>query len=169
MKRIIAILALVLFCAGSAFAQKYIVVDSEKIFKSLDEYNAALTSLDTLAKEYQQAVDAKYKEVESLYNTYVAQKASLAASTRTQYEQTILAKEKAAAEYQESIFGNDGVLMKRRIELIQPIQSRVFAAIDKYAREQSCDLVLDSASNATMLYCSPAVNHTEQIIALLKK
>ena len=44
-----------------------------------------------------------------------------------------------------------------------------FVAIEKYAREQGCDLVLDSASNATMLYCSPAVNHTEQIIALLKK
>lgn len=169
MKRIIATLALILACAGCAFAQKYIVVDSEKIFKSIDEYNSALTTLDTLAKDYQQAVDAKYKEVETLYNSYVAQKQSLSATTRNQYEQTILSKEKAAAEYQESIFGNDGVLMKKRIELIQPIQSRVFTAIEKYAKEQGCDLVLDSASNATMLYYSDAVNHTEQIIAVLKR
>ncbi|MBQ5753697.1 MAG: OmpH family outer membrane protein [Alistipes sp.] len=169
MKRVIATLVLALAFVGSTFAQKYIVVDSEKIFKSIDEYNEALATLDKLAKEYQQTVDAKYKEVESLYNAYVAQKSSLLASTRSQYEQSILAKEKAAAEYQESVFGNDGVLMKKRIELIQPIQNRVFAAIEKYAVEQGCDMVLDKASNATMLYCSPAVNHTEQIIAQLKK
>ncbi len=169
MKRVIATLVLALAFVGSTFAQKYIVVDSEKIFKSIDEYNEALATLDKLAKEYQQTVDAKYKEVESLYNAYVAQKSSLLASTRSQYEQSILAKEKAAAEYQESVFGNDGVLMKKRIELIQPIQNRVFAAIEKYAVEQGCDMVLDKASNATMLYCSPTVNHTEQIIAQLKK
>ena len=169
MKRVIATLVLALAFVGSTFAQKYIVVDSEKIFKSIDEYNEALATLDKLAKEYQQTVDAKYKEVESLYNAYVAQKSSLLASTRSQYEQSILAKEKAAAEYQESVFGNDGVLMKKRIELIQPIQNRVFAAIEKYAVEQGCDMVLDKASNATMRYCSPAVTHTEQIIAQLKK
>ena len=169
MRRIIATLALILACAGSAFAQKYIVVDSEKIFKSLDEYNNAITTLDTLAKEYQSKVDAKYSEIETLYNNYMAQKASLSAQSRSQYEQTILTKEQAAAEYQESVFGDEGVMMKKRIELIQPVQRRVFSAIEQYAKSQGYDMVVDKASNATLLYCSESVDHTQSVIEILKR
>ena len=169
MRRIIAPLALILACAGSAFAQKYIVVDSETIFKSLDEYNNAITTLDTLAKEYQSKVDAKYSEIETLYNNYMAQKASLSAQSRSQYEQTILTKEQAAAEYQESVFGDEGVMMKKRIELIQPVQRRVFSAIEQYAKSQGCDMVVDKASNATLLYCSEAIDHTQSVIEILKR
>lgn len=168
MKRFIFVLAALFMSAGIASAQKYIVVDSEKIFRSIADYNTAMTTLDTLAKEYQAKIDAAYSEVESLYNTYMTQKSALSATSRAAKEQEILKKEQAAAEYQESVFGNDGVMMKKRIELIQPIQKRVFAAIEKYAQEGGYDMVLDTASNASMLYYSEAVNHTQKIIELLK-
>ena len=168
MKRIIIALTTLVLSIGICSAQKYIVVDSEKIFRSMADYNTAMTTLDNLAKEYQTKVDATYAEVESLYNAYIAQKASLSTAQRTTKEQEILAKEKAAANYQESVFGNDGVMMKKRIELIQPIQKRVFTAIDSYAKAGGYDMVLDKAANATMLYCSEGVDHTEKIIELLK-
>ena len=168
MKRLIIAICALLISVSAATAQKYIVVDSEKIFRSMTDYNTAMTTLDNLAKEYQTKVDATYAEVESLYNTYIAQKANLSTAQRNAKEQEILAKEKAAAEYQESIFGNDGVMMKKRIELIQPIQKRVFSAIDSYAKAGGYDMVLDSAANAAMLYSSESVNHTQKIIELLK-
>ena len=168
MRRLFIILAAVIIGIGAASAQKYIVVDSEKIFRSLADYNTAMTTLDNLAKEYQTKVDNAYAEVESLYNTYMAQKANLSATARNTKEQEILAKERAAAEFQESVFGNDGVIMKKRIELIQPIQKRVFTAIENYAKSGGYDMVVDSASNAAMLYHSEAVNHTQNIIELLK-
>ena len=168
MKRIIIAICALLISVSAATAQKYIVVDSEKIFRSMTDYNTAMTTLDNLAKEYQTKVDATYAEVESLYNTYIAQKANLSTTQRNAKEQEILAKEKAAAEYQESIFGNDGVMMKKRIELIQPIQKRVFSAIDSYAKAGGYDMVLDSAANAAMLYSSDSVNLTQKIIEFLK-
>ena len=59
-------------------------------------------------------------------------------------------------------------MMKKRIELIQPIQKRVFAAIESYAKSGGYDLVLDTAANATMLYHSESVDHTNKIIEQLK-
>jgi outer membrane protein len=168
MKRLIIALAAVIISIGAVSAQKYIVVDSEKIFRSIADYNTAMTTLDNLAKDYQAKVDAAYAEVESLYNSYMAQKQNLSQSSRNSKEQEILAKEKAVAQYQESVFGNEGVMMKKRIELIQPIQRRVFGAIEQYAKAGGYDLVLDKASNASMLYHSDSVNHTEKIIELLK-
>ena len=168
MRRVILVLVAVLFTAGLASAQNYMVVDSEKVFKSLAEYNTALTQIENLSKSYQEAVDAKFQEVEQLYNAYMQQRASLSAYTRQQYEQQLLDLEAKATEYQESLFGTDGELMKRRMELIQPIQNRVFTAIENFSKQYGFDLVIDIAANPTVLYYSEKVNYTQRIIESLK-
>lgn len=167
MKRLILIAAFLL-TAGALSAQNYIIVNSEKVFKSVEAYNTAISDLDSLAKQYQEQVDAKFDEVETLYNNYMAQKASLSASARQAREALILAREKEAQQFQESLFGQEGVLMQKRLELIQPIQKRVFAAIEAYAGQASADLVLDSSNNPTLLYNNPSVERTQQVIEALK-
>lgn len=167
MKRLILIAVFVL-TTGTLAAQNYIIVNSEKVFKSIDAYNTALSTLDKLAEQYQDLVDAKFAEVETLYNNYMNQKASLTAATRQTRENDILAKEKAAQEYQETLFGNDGTLMKKRIEMIEPIQKQVFSAIEAYAKQVGADVVLDSANNPTLLYSNPSVDRTQQVIDVLK-
>ena len=149
-------------------AQNYMVVDSEKIFKSISDYNSAIDQLDKLAETYQKQVDDKFSDVEQLYNSYMAQKANLPASTQQSLEKTILAREEEATKLQESLFGTDGSLMKERVKLIQPIQERVFAAIEKYAAANGFDLVIDIASNPTVLYYSTRADHTQAIINALK-
>lgn len=168
MKRFIIALAAVVLSIGAASAQKYIVVDSEKIFRSIAEYNSAISSLDAMAKDYQSKIDAAYAKVESMYNSYISQKQNFSDANRYAREQEILAEERKVAEYQESVFGNDGLMMKKRIELIQPIQRKVFAAIDNYAKSGGYDMVLDIAANASMLYHSESVDHTNKIIEQLK-
>ena len=168
MKRLILLAAGVL-SAGILSAQNYIVVNSEKIFKSIDAYNDTIEELDSLAKQYQKQVDEKFAEVETLYNNYQYQKASLSSAARQARENTILAKEKEAQEYQESLFGQEGTLMKTRIAKISPIQKEVFAAIENYAKQVGADLVLDSSNNPTLLYNNPSVERTQQVIDLLKK
>ena len=168
MKRLILIAAFVL-TAGTLAAQNYIIVNSEKVFKSIDAYNTAISTLDELAKQYQTQVDTKFAEVEALYNNYQVQKTSLSAASRQVRENAILQKEKEANEYQESLFGQEGMLMKKRVEMIQPIQKKVFAAIEAYAKQAGADLVLVSANNPTLLYTNPSIERTQQVIDVLKK
>ena len=168
MKRLILVAAAIL-TAGVLSAQNYIIVNSEKIFKSVDAYNTAIEQLDSLAKQYQGQVDARFNEVETLYNNYQYQKASLSSASRQARENEILTKEKEAQEYQESLFGKEGTLMKKRIEMISPIQKRIFAQIEAYAKEVGADLVLDSSNNPTLLYNNPSVERTQQVIDLLKQ
>ncbi len=169
MKRAILSIMFAVAMFGIASAQKYCVIDSEKVFKSLPEYNAALAELDKLGQSYQAEVDQKYKSIETLYNNYMAQRASLSESTRTAIEQQILQKEEAAQKYQQEIFGEEGTLMKKRVELIKPIQQKVFSAIELYAKMNGYELVLDKASNASILYNSGAIDETHRIIEELKK
>lgn len=168
MKRVILALMAVMMTAGICSAQNYMVIDSEKVFKSISEYNNALESLETLAEDYQERVDAKFAEVENLYNSYMQRRASLSESARQQQEQLILQKEAEATEYQESLFGTDGELMQKRLELIQPIQQRVFSVIESFSKQYGYDLVIDISANPTILYYSTKVDFTDRIIEALK-
>lgn len=167
MKKWFFTLALV-WVATAALAQKNIVVNSEKIFKSITAYNAAIEELDKLAEQYQQQVDAKFAEVEELYNNYQSQRANLSSATRQSFENVILQKEQDANTLQESLFGQEGELMKKRVSLIKPIQEQVFKAIESYAKQTGAEVVIDSSNNPTLLYNAASVERTQQIIDLLK-
>ena len=167
MKRLILTLALVL-SAAFASAQNYAVVNSEKIFKSIDQYNQAISQLDQMANDYQKQVDLKFDEVEKIYNAYMARRAQLSQASQQANEENILKLEQEAQKYQESIFGTDGELMKKRLELIQPIQKKVFDTIKQYAEKKGYDMIIDISQNATMLYYSERADHTDEIIATLK-
>lgn len=169
MRRFILVLALVLGLSFAASAQNYALVNSEKIFKSIESYNTAISELDKMAQEYQAEVDEKFKAVENLYNAYMQRKSQLSEASQAANEENIIKKEQETTEFQESIFGTDGELMKKRLELIQPIQKLVFSTIEEYAKAKGYDMVIDISQNATMLYYSPKADHTEAIIAELKK
>lgn len=169
MKKMIIALMAVVMSVGVASAQNYMVIDSEKVFKSVAAYNEALEDIEQLATQYQEAVDKKFAEVENLYNSYMQQRSSLSMSAQQQYEQLILQKEAEATEYQESLFGTDGTLMNKRMELIQPIQERVFNTIESFSKQYGYDLVIDISANPTILYYSTKVDFTDRIIEALKK
>lgn len=168
MRRVIVAFVALVLSITAVSAQNYMVVNSEKIFKSIGEYNAALDQIESLSQEYQAQVDAKFRDVETLYNNYIAQRNSLSDYQRQQREQEILQREQEATDFQESIFGTDGELMKRRMALIQPIQQRVFQTIENFSKEYGYDLVIDIAANPTVLYYSSKIDFTQRLIDALK-
>ncbi len=167
MKRCLFIL-LALFSVFAVEAQTVAVVDSEKIFKSLPDYTSALKSIDDYTTRCQTEVESLFADVERLFNLYSAARASYTDAKRREAEAEILEREKAATEFQESCFGENGLIMKERVKLIEPIQKRVFAAIESYAKSNNIDLVLDLSANPTVLYSGASVDHTDQIIKMLK-
>lgn len=169
MRRLATLLVLMMVCVATSYAAGGVmVVDSEKIFKSLDEYNAALSEVDRLSEEYQKQVDEKFAKVEQLFNDYSASRASMSTSQRSDREALILIQEKMATEFQEQHFSKDGTIMKRRVELIAPIQERVFGAIEKFAADGGYDVVIDKSANASLLYSRPGADQTDEIIEILK-
>lgn len=169
MKRITMLLITLLAGATIASAQNYMVVNSQEIFQSLEEYNTAMQELEDLTELYQQRVDEAYTQIEEMYNAYQQEKAGLSATVRQTREDAIISNEKKVAEYQEEVFGSGGTLMQQRIERLKPIQDKVFEVIESYAKENGFDLVLDISSNPTILYYTPSANRTEQIINQLNK
>lgn len=163
------LLSIIAVCALSAsYAQTYMFINSEKVFKSIDAYNEAIKTLDDMNAQYRQKLDDEYASIEEMYNLYQTQKAYLSETNRAARENAIIEKEQAASKYQEEIFGQNGQLITKRIEMIKPIQDKVFDAINKYAEANGYTLVLDVATNPNILFYSPSLDKTEEIINLVK-
>ena len=168
MKKIVLLVA-ALLAVAAVQAQSYIVVNSEKIFKSIGSYNDAIQTINDLTRQYQQNIDAAYANVEKLYADYEDQRDYISQSRQAQYENEIAEREKEIADYQKAVFGPEGELMKKRTELIKPIQDRVFGIINQYAEDNKVGLVLDVATNPSVLYYSPDMDRTQAIIELVKQ
>ena len=139
------------------------------LFKSQADYNAAIAQLDTLAKQYQKNVEDAYQMLEEAYGNYQVQRNYLSESKRATKEKELADLEKEVQQYQQDVLGPKGDLMKKRTELIKPIQERVFGAINSYAEAHQYTMVLDVVNNQTLLYYSPSLDKTQDVINLLNK
>lgn len=168
MKKIIILSAAMILMGIAANAQNYVVVNTETVFTALDAYNNANATLDKLAQQYQKEIDDAFAEVERMYNNYIAQKPYLSEASRAANEKAILDRESQILERQEQLFGPEGELMKKRVDMIKPIQDKVFAAINRFAESNGHTLVVDLANNPTVLYYAPSADKTQEIIRLVK-
>jgi outer membrane protein len=78
-----------------------------------------------------------------------------------------MAKEKEAMEMQKAKFGPEGALFMKRQELVQPIQDKVYKAIQEYATAKGYDLILDKGSSAGVIFSNPGMDKTSDILKKL--
>ncbi len=165
-------LALVFFAmafAAPVQAQRIATVDMNTILESIQEYQDAQKELDRIAATWQQEVAKMYDEIKSMYNRYQAEQILLSDEERKQREDEIMEKERQVREYQKAKFGPEGELFQRRKELVQPIQDRVYAAIEEYANERGYDFIFDKSSTAGLIFNNSEYDITDEILKRLSK
>ncbi len=161
-------LAFILTFGYSVQAQKFAYVDVSKILESVPEYNQAQTELDNLASKWRQEIAQEYDKIKSMYNRYQAEQVLLSDESRQQKEEEIMAKEKEVRDLQKAKFGPEGALFQKRKELVQPIQDRVYAAIEDFATSRGFDFIFDKGSATGMIFSNPKFDKTEDIIKKMK-
>ena len=161
-------LAFMLTLNFSTQAQKFAYVDVSKILESVPEYNQAQRELDNLASKWRQEIAQEYDKIKSMYNRYQAEQVLLSDESRQQKEEEIMAKEKDVRNLQKAKFGPEGALFQKRKELVQPLQDRVYAAIEDYATSRGFDFIFDKGSATGMIFSNPKFDKTEDVIKKLK-
>ncbi len=162
----------ILFIAAFAFkaeAQRIAYVDVKVILESIDEYQKAQDELDQVAATWRQEIAQEYDNIKGQYNRYQAEQVLMSDDARRKKEDEIMEMEKKVRELQKDKFGPDGALFQRRKELVQPIQDRVYAAIEDYASDKGYDFIFDKSSSAGMLFASPNYDKTGEVLEKLKR
>ncbi len=145
-------------------AQRFAYVDTEFILGHIPEYSSAQKQLDLLAYEWQKELEQKRADIEKMKADYEAEKIFLVDDVKTQRLADIALKEKELLAFQQQKFGVNGELFKKRQELIQPIQDRIFDAIQKVAKDNALDFIFDKAGGVSMLYTNPKYDRSEDVL-----
>jgi outer membrane protein len=153
-----------LLSAGLMQAQKYAYVDTEYILKNIPEYNDAQDELDDLSKRWQKEIEKSYLQVEEMYKNYQAEAVLLPDEIKQKREEEIIAKEDEVKELQRKYFGPEGDLFNKRQELIQPIQEKVYNAIESIALTRNFAFVFDKAGGMSMLYANPKFDISDDVL-----
>ncbi|MBQ2341454.1 MAG: OmpH family outer membrane protein, partial [Bacteroidaceae bacterium] len=82
-------------------------------------------------------------------------------------EDNIIAKEKEAAELKKKYFGPEGELYKKRESLMAPIQDEIYNAVKEISDQKGYSMVLDRASDAGIIFASPKIDISNEVLAKL--
>ncbi|MEO0403445.1 MAG: OmpH family outer membrane protein [Bacteroidota bacterium] len=145
-------------------AQKFAYIDSDYVLSHMPEYADAQAELNRLSVQWQEEIEAKYEAIARLESAYKAEKILLTAETKKKREEEIASKKREAAELQKSKFGVDGELFSKREELIQPVQDKMFEAIQEVASQSGYMVIFDIKKNSNMLYSNPKYNVSDKVI-----
>jgi len=164
MKKIILISAFIMLAFFPGFSQKYAFIDTDYILNNIPEYTDAQALLDDLSNEWQKEIEAKFQEIDKLYRDYQAESILLPEDLKKQKENEIIQKEKEAKDLQKKRFGKDGDLYKKRIELVEPIQEKIYNAIQDMAVTRNYAFIFDKASGAALLYADAKYDLSDDVL-----
>lgn len=161
---------LTLFCcvlAIAAHAQKFALIDMEYILTHIPAYERANSEMEASSKKWQSEVEAVTNEAKALYENYQNTAQSLSNAQKRQKEEAIVAKEKQANDLRRKYFGPQGELYKQRESLIAPIQDQIYNAVKSISTQKGYSLVLDRASDTSIIFASPSIDISDEVLARL--
>jgi outer membrane protein len=159
------ILALFFGLNSSAFPQTKVgYVDSKKVVESMQESRDAKTRLDNLVSQWQTELTGLQDSLKALKDDYEKKKLILTDQLKTQLEGNIQGLETSINTFKVQKFGENGEYFQKQAEFMKPLQDRVFAAIEKVAKEEDYDYILDKSGDILILYFNERYDITSKVM-----
>ncbi|MEO1384432.1 MAG: OmpH family outer membrane protein, partial [Bacteroidota bacterium] len=139
-------------------------VNTESILSKIPEYQNAQQEIERISQQWEAELEKKYAAIEKMYTDFVAQEVLLPEDVRQERQEAIFAAEREAKEYREKKFGYEGELFQQQETRMNPIQDKVFKAIEQVAKRKRYDFVFDKAGEVTWLYTNAIYDLTPTVL-----
>lgn len=167
MKKIL-IISLLLTSATGGFGQKFGYVDMNYILSRMAEYKEAQTEIEKLAKGWEDEIQKMYLDAETMQAGLKAEEVLLTKEMYQERQAEIDAKWKEIKEYQQKVFGFEGLYFLKKKELIKPVQDQVFEAVEIVAKNNRLKIVFDKSGELVMIYTDPIHDYTDFVLEELE-
>ncbi len=130
----------------------------------MPEYQEALTEIDNLSKAWEKEVSDMYIELEKKEIILKNEEILL---TKAMYEEKRIELDeewKEVKEYQQKVFGFEGLYFLKKKELIQPIQDILFESVENVAKKNRLQIIFDKSSEPVLLYTNPIHDYTDYVM-----
>lgn len=163
-KGIIFVLLCAFWPTVQASAQKFGYVDTEFVYSKMPEYQKALGEIDKFTDKWAKDIQDKYADIEKMQRAYQAEEILLTDEMKRDRQRLLSDKEREAREYNNKVFGYEGMLYQKKKELMRTPMDMVIRAIEKVSIQKKLDFMFDKASDFVMLYTNPRHDYTEYVM-----
>ena len=144
--------------------QKFAYVDTEYILQNIPEYGDAQEEINQMSVGWQKELKNLRDKLDQMKRDYQTEAILLSDDMKNKKEAAIAAKEQELAALQMQYFGPDGELFSKLIELIQPIQEKIYNAINQVAQVKNYAFVFDKSAGTTLLYCNEKLDISDDVL-----
>ncbi len=157
-----------LLLSNIAFAQQTLkigIVDVETLFKQMPEAVEADKLLQDLGNKYRDTIMQRQQSLLDEADTYKKQKTMMTAEQQQKREEELRQKEIELIQYRDE---KTQEVQQMRVDFLEPIRDKARKAIEKVAKEEKINLVLDKASQS-VIYSEDKFDITFKVIDLIKR
>lgn len=144
--------------------QKFAYVDTDYILQNIPEYGDAQEEINQMSLKWEKELRALRDKIAQMKRDYQTESVLLSDDMKKKKEDAIAAKEQELAELQMQYYGPEGELFSKKIELIQPIQEKIYNAINQVAQTKNYSFVFDKSAGTTLLYCSDKFDISDDVL-----
>ena len=163
-KALFFVLLCAVWIATPARAQKFGYVDTEFILSKVPDYQKALSEIDKFADKWSKDIQDKYVEIDKLQKAYQAEEILLTEDMKRDRQRVISDKEREAREYNNKVFGYQGLLYEKKKELMKVPTELVTRAVEKVCLQKKLDFIFDKAADFVMLYTNPRHDYSDYVL-----
>lgn len=169
MKRILLLILLLggLLPAIRTHAQRIAFVDTKYVLGKMPDYQTAQQELDRMSSQWQKEIDDRWETIRKLQDAYNAEAILLTDDMKASRREDIEKKERDARDLQKKRFGPKGDLFKKREELIQPIQDRIYQAIKEVAGTTYVAIFDIGGQGNNVLFASEKYDKSDSVLRKL--
>lgn len=148
-------------------AQRFGYIDTDYILKKMPEHKKAEDEITQLSQAWVKEAEEMTKGIEGMYAALQAEQVLLTDEMKRERELAIRKKESELKEYQNKVFGFEGLYFLKKQELIKPVLDKIWDAADKVAKQNNLAIVFDKAGQLVMIYTDPRYDYTEFVLEAL--
>ena len=171
MRRALLFSLVVACCATSASAQLKIgYIDSEVLKERLPEFRDAQRTLDQLRQDYENQAKDREAKLLRLQEDFQRQELLLSEAKKAELQAEFNTKGQQLEQFIQEKFGPEGELMRKNVELSEPIFKKINDAIQGMAEEKGYDFIFDAAAPSSgLVFAKEEYDLTEQLLELMEK
>jgi len=145
-------------------AQKFGYVDSEFLLNKHPDYKVIQNELSILSSQWKKEAQNLDNQIKEMYVSIKAEEVLLTEEMYQERMAVIKEKEKESVAFNNRVFGMNGQYYQKQAELLQPLQSKIFDAIDRVCKRNGLAVLFDKASGPLMIYTDPRHDYSEFVL-----
>ncbi|MDV3309814.1 MAG: OmpH family outer membrane protein [Cyclobacteriaceae bacterium] len=130
----------------------------------MPEYREAQSEINLLAQGWEKEIQEMSKGIDAMYAELEAERVLLTEEMRNERMAAIRKKEDELKQYQNKVFGFDGLFFLKKNELVKPVMDKVWDAAEKVAKQNNLAIVFDKSSQLVMIYTDPRYDYTDFVL-----